>query len=155
MGPPLVPTEAAFQLDPMDTEARYIIITAPAGFNFPADCMAPTEANVNLTTTGARCLRLMEHESVPVSPGSRARARLDCNGEGGALGVDCLTDEIVTLIVNSPDATPETLSNIWDVEAMNYVGGELRTFGRAELPGFNLVAMDATVTYASLADVPV
>jgi hypothetical protein len=153
--PPLVPTEAAFQLDPKDTEARYMIITAPTGFSFPGDCMAPSEANVNLTTTGARCLKLMEHESVPVPPGSRARARLDCHGEGGEPGLDCLLDEVVTVLVVSPDATPEKISNIWDVEAMNYLGGELRTFGRAELPGFNLVAMDATVTYASLADVPV
>jgi hypothetical protein len=153
--PPLTTTQAAFQIDPKDTEVMYMIITAPPGFNFSADCMAPGELNENLTLTGGRCFRLQPHESIPVPEGSRARARLDCNANGGGPGIECLVGEVITVMITTPDKTPDALSNIWDVEAINYLGEDLKVFGRAELSGFSLVPMEATVAYAALASVPI
>lgn len=146
---PLVTIEVAFVFDPLDTNGQFFELTAPRGFTFPSNCLSPGEVNLNLSSN-ARCI------SLPVETDARSKARLDCLADGGAEGVECLAQEQVVILTETPDSTPAELDNIWFVESIVLAADASKLqLGRAELSGFPLVNMECQATYASLASVPV
>eukprot|EP00928_Gymnodinium_smaydae_P017588 TRINITY_DN16727_c0_g1_i2.p1 TRINITY_DN16727_c0_g1~~TRINITY_DN16727_c0_g1_i2.p1 ORF type:complete len:4009 (-),score=688.03 TRINITY_DN16727_c0_g1_i2:80-12106(-) len=165
--PPLVTIEVLFVLDPLDTGANAMVITAPPGFAFAPDCMA-VEANENVSSD-AMCMALPVRKK-----GDRSRAQLDCLGQGRGKGggppgpssysiddgwpadgkFECLRKEPVTVLVETPRDTPANVDNVWFVESI-HIGSEDDALGRTEFDGFPLQRMPCEVTYSSCAAVPV